>query len=523
MADQGTILVVDDQAANREVLTAMLEAEGYEILVASDGESALGATEHGRPDLILLDVFMPQMNGFEVCRRLKQNPDTASIPVMFITARTDVDGIVEGFSAGGVDYVTKPFQDVEVLTRLQTHLENARLNRDLRRRNTELQETIAALKLETTRRNAAEESLASVGQKLNLLSQREAEQWGLEHFVGQSPTIARIIAKVKRLQPLSTATVLITGESGTGKELIARALHYGSPRRDEPFIPVNCSAIPSDLVESLFFGHSKGSFTGAGKDRKGYFELAEGGTLFLDEVGDMPFNLQAKLLRVLETNRVFPVGAEEEREVNVRVVAATNSELRDDVTEKRFRADLYYRLARFVAEVPPLRERREDIPLLANHFLHGFAREMGFPETRISDEAMARLSQYPFPGNIRELKNIVERSLIECDDGIVRPDNLQFLDAEFSASVVKERLDTRDPSAACESSEPDPTEEDRITAYIEARGSINNSECRQLLGTSLNHAWYLLNKMNRAGSIKRESSRRWARYVLVESTEAASG
>ena len=221
--------------------------------------------------------------------------------------------------------------------------------------------------------------------------------------------------------------MLITGESGTGKELIARGLHFSSPRKGGPFVPVNCSAVPGELSESLFFGHKKGAFTGADKDRSGYFELADGGTLFLDEIGDMPAALQAKLLRVLEDGEVMPVGAAKGKHVDVRVLAATNVDLQQGIADGRFRQDLYFRLARYTVESPPLRERREDIPTLAEHFLTLFAREMGYAAPQLSCEALMVLEDYAFPGNVRELKNIVERSLIESGGREIRPEHVHLL------------------------------------------------------------------------------------------------
>ena len=259
-----------------------------------------------------------------------------------------------------------------------------------------------------------------------MLSEREAEHWGLEGFVGRSATIQRIFEDIRLLQENPATSVLITGENGTGKELIARAIHYGSERREGPFIPVNCASIPRELAESLLFGHLKGSFTGADGDRIGYFEMAHEGTLFLDELGEMPMELQPKLLRVLEDGLVWPVGAREGRTVDVRAVAATNVDLQRRIQEERFRSDLYFRIARFTVNAPPLRERREDIPLLAQHFLQLAAAEMGNEPPKLSPQAVASLMNYSFPGNIRELMNIIRRALIESRGADVEPGHLHF-------------------------------------------------------------------------------------------------
>jgi DNA-binding NtrC family response regulator len=239
---------------------------------------------------------------------------------------------------------------------------------------------------------------------------------------------------VRRLQNFSSVNVLITGESGTGKELVARAIHFGSPRTSGPFVAVNCVAIPADLAESILFGHTRGAFTGATMDRKGYFELADGGTLFLDEIGDMPAALQAKLLRVLEDGRITPLGGTREKKVDVRVVAATNADLQSSIAAGTFRQDLYFRLAQFPVHLAPLRERPEDIPLLALHFLHLFATEMGTSIPAVDPAVMSVLSRYPFPGNVRELKNVIERALIESSGGQVRPEHIYITKTDLPIS-----------------------------------------------------------------------------------------
>ena len=414
------ILIVDDIPANLNVLRQALEAEGYDLLFATEGETALKVAARAMPDLILLDIIMPGMDGFEVCRQLKKNQSTKDIPVVFITAMRETEEVVEGFRVGGVDYITKPFEKEEVLARVETHLTNARLTKALLQRNRELQGEIA-------RREQAEADRQTADERFSLISEQEAQRWGIAGFVGQSKTIGKILAEILKLQTTGTMSVLIQGESGTGKELIARAIHFGGPRAKGPFIPVNCSAIPSELAESLFFGHVKGAFTGANKDKKGYFELADGGTLFLDEIGDMPLGLQAKLLRVLEDGCVIPIGGTHEKHVDVRILAATNADLQSRMAEGAFRSDLYYRLAGFTVDVPPLRDRPEDIPLLASHFLSLFATEMGIQKPALTQDALDTLMAYPFPGNVRELKNIIERALIESGGEKIQPQHLHFV------------------------------------------------------------------------------------------------
>ena len=408
------LLLVDDVRSNLDVLGELLEPEGYEILAAADGDSALRVAAQAPPDLVLLDVMMEGLDGYEVCRRLKAQPATRHVPVVFVTAREDVESLVRGLEAGGVDYITKPFRREEVLARVRVHLENAALTR--------------RLLAEIERREQAEDALDTSDRRRSLLERRESERWGVAGLVGRSRTIAKLVDDVRRLQDFGSTSVLITGESGTGKELIARGVHESSPRRGRTFLPVNCSAVPTELAESLFFGHVAGAFTGAGGERKGYFELADGGTLFLDEIADMPLPLQAKLLRVLEDGGYLPIGGRGERRADVRVIAATNADLPARIEAGTFRRDLYFRLARFTVSCPPLRERREDVPLLAEHFLSVFAKEMGRKPPRLSTAAFDALARHLFPGNVRELKNVMERALIESGGADIGPEHLHGLE-----------------------------------------------------------------------------------------------
>jgi DNA-binding NtrC family response regulator len=343
--------------------------------------------------------------------------------VIFITGRDEPDAIVEGFRAGGVDYVVKPFHSEEVLARLRTHLALHELTRRLEARSAELGEANEKLRHEIALRRDAESARDDAGERLSLMAAREEERWGIQGFIGRSQLVTSVVESVRRVRGVLTS-VLITGESGTGKELIARAVHFGGARAAQAFVPVNCSAIPAELAESVFFGHRRGAFTGADRDRKGCFELAHRGTLFLDEVGDMPAPLQAKLLRVLESGTFTTVGGEREQRADVRIVAATNVDLEAKVRDGRFRQDLYYRLARFTVRTPPLRERVEDIPLLAEHFIRVLSREMARRPPSLRDDALERLQQYEFPGNVRELKNVIERALIESAGSPVGPEHL---------------------------------------------------------------------------------------------------
>ena len=420
------VLLVDDERGNLDVLIDILKPEAYDIRVALNGVVGLDLARRFVPDLILLDVIMPEMDGFEMCRQLKADPDMHDTPVVFLTARAELADVVEGFRAGGVDYISKPFREEELRMRVNTHLKLRRALKEMQEQNVVLQTEIARREALTIERDELSEERDHLADRMSVMSDEEARRWGIAGFVGQSTTLRKILEDIERLQQASNTSVLITGESGTGKELVARALHFGSARAEEPFIPVNCSAISDELADSLFFGHVKGAFTGADRDRMGYFVLADGGTLFLDEVGDMPLELQAKLLRVLEERSVLTVGGEKERSVDVRVVAATNADLEAAIGEGRFRQDLYFRLAGFPVEVPPLRDRGEDLPLLAEHFVGLFASEMGIQVPEIMGSALSALENYVFPGNIRELKNVIERALIESGGQAIESQHLHL-------------------------------------------------------------------------------------------------
>ncbi len=420
--NQGSILIADDTSASLSLLSHVLEQDGHEIFAVSNAVDALRIATKVKPDLIILDVMMPGHDGYYVCRELKATAETRDIPVIFITSRNETESILNGFRVGAVDYIHKPYHAEEVLTRVSTHLKISLLTRELTRRNAELE---AEIKL----RQHAEQARDAANQRFHTLAKQEANRWGVSGFVGRSKHLKHILDDIGRLQHFGKTAVLITGESGTGKELVARAIHHQSPRSEAAFIPVNCVAIPSELMESLFFGHVKGAFTGATSDRKGYFELADGGTLFLDEIGDMPSALQAKLLRILEDGEVTPVGANRPHRVDVRVISATNADLSEKIASGDFRQDLYFRLARYSVAMPPLRDRPEDLPLLARHFLELFSTEMGTVAPEISTAALACLARHEFPGNIRELKNVMERALILSGGKPVEAEHLQLLHA----------------------------------------------------------------------------------------------
>src|ERR1700722_11587530 len=468
------ILIVDDNPANIGLLSEALEQNGHEILTASDGDSGIRVANMAKPSLILLDVMMPLLDGMATCRKLKMAEATRDIPVIFITARQDTESVLSGFRNGAVDYIHKPFHLEEVLSRVETHLQIGRLTRELRARNEELETEIA-------RRREAEEARHTADERYSRLSADEALRWGISGFVGESRTVRKIVEEVKRVYRFANTSVLIQGESGTGKELVSRAIHHGSTRAVAPFIPVNCVAIPAELAESMLFGHVRGAFTGATNDRKGWFELANHGTLFLDEIGDMPMSLQGKLLRVLEDGEILSVGSAKPIKVNVRVIAASNADLPAKILDGGFRQDLYFRLARYVVETPPLRERLDDLPLLVSHFLQLFANEMGMTPPAVTPEAMALLEAYTFPGNVREQKTVIERALIESGGEPIRRRHIHLLETvprrQTSASLAA------GPSSETIPLNLDAAEQVLIQRALDQSGG-NVAEAARLLGVN---------------------------------------
>ena len=418
---KASILVVDDTPANIGFLLETLTKAGYRVRVATDGESALEQAQYSPPCLVLLDVMMPGIDGFQTCRRLRGMPSLAQIPVIFMTALSDAQDKVRAFEAGANDYITKPFQYEEVLARVQTHLSRRELEKALQDANSELETRVTARTAELTSALAEVERLKSRLQQENRYLKQEISEQAANNgeIIGSSPALQDALRKVA-LVAKTDSTVLIHGETGTGKELIARALHEQSSRRDRPMVKLNCSAISAGLVESELFGHVKGAFTGASDRRVGRFELADGGTLFLDEVSELPLETQAKLLRVLQEREFEPVGSSKTIKVDVRVIAATNRDLAADAENKRFRSDLYYRLNVFPIDLPPLRDRPDDIETLALHFMQRMGRKLGKRLTRIEPDSLAKLRAHSWPGNIRDLQNTIERaSVLALDDTLL--------------------------------------------------------------------------------------------------------
>jgi len=381
MAEQFRILVVDDEATQRELVCGYLKKQGFEVFSAPSAERALELFRQEPVELILTDQRMPNLSGLDLLRAAQAiNPETS---VIVMTAYGNIESAVAAMKAGAADYLTKPLHLEELLQKIQRIRERCRLYEE----NRELREELK-------------------------------ERHRIEGIIGESGQMLEVISLVQRVAP-SEATVLIRGESGTGKELIAKAIHYASPRAARPLVRINCAALPENLLESELFGHERGAFTGAIAARKGRFELADGGTLFLDEIGDLPLHLQAKLLRVLQEREFERVGSSQTLKVNVRVLSATNRDLDAMIRSGRFREELYYRLNVVTLLLPPLRERRQDLPALMEHFLKHFAAKNGKTIRGFSQAARQALLRYDYPGNVRELENLIERAVVLTRDDVV--------------------------------------------------------------------------------------------------------
>ncbi len=424
--ERATILVVDDTPENLTLMSTLLK-DDYKVKVANGGEKALKiAASDSPPDLILLDIMMPGMDGYEVCRRLKSDPSTADIPVIFLTAKSDMEDEQKGLALGAVDYIIKPISPPIVMARIKNHLALKAMAESLRDQNAYLELKVAKRTAELVvardeaekRKEKAEDALAET---IRLKEQLEAEraylqeeiklEYNHKNIIGQSDSLQYVLYKVEQIAASDT-TVLILGETGTGKELAARAIHDLSLRKGRTLVKVNCASLSANLIESELFGHEKGAFTGSLSRHLGRFEVANGATLFLDEIGELPLELQAKLLRVLQEGEFERLGSSHTIKVDVRIVAATNRNLEEEVRTGRFREDLWYRLNIFPITMPPLRERLDDIPLLVDSFVKKIARRLGKTIDIIPVTVMEALQEYSWPGNVRELENVLERAVI---------------------------------------------------------------------------------------------------------------
>ena len=449
-----TVLVVDDESNYLTVMEALLGEVGYEVLTAPSALEALKIAGASDLDLVLTDMKMPKMSGIELLEEMHRlYPD---LPVIIMTAYGTVEKAVTAMKKGAFDYILKPFKNEEILVTIAKALEHRHLIL-----------------------------------KNRLLHEELDKKYGFPNIVGESRVMREILALVKRVAQ-SRATVLITGESGTGKELIARAIHQCSARAAKSFISVNCAALTETLLESELFGHERGAFTSAVAMRKGRFELADGGTLFMDEVAEMSQALQVKLLRVLQEMEFERVGGNRTIQVDVRVVAASNRDLKEEVEAGRFREDLFYRLNVVRLHLPPLRQRQEDIPLLAAHFINKYVRENLRGKTRVTPEALKVLVQYAWPGNVRELENVMERAVILCSNNVISP---QDLPAELAPAAPEARLDIDRfiPLATPLPEALEAIEEQMIRRALEKSGQIQ-VRAAELLGITKSLLQYKLKK-----------------------------
>ncbi len=456
----GDILIVDDERSMREFLGIYLRREGYRIETAQGGSEAFAALKTRAFDVVITDLRMPDGDGLHVLTETKRlHPDTE---VIVVTAFSTTETAIAAMKAGAHDYLTKPFKIDEVSLVVDRAMEKRRLARE----NVVLRDEIKG-------------------------------RYKLDRLLGKSPPMQRVFDLLRKVASTRTSVLLI-GESGTGKELAARALHELSQRADRPFVAVNCGAIPETLLESELFGHVKGSFTGASSDKQGLFEAANNGTLLLDEVADLPIAMQVKLLRVLQERKVKPVGGISEREVDVRIVAATNRDLEAEVDKAAFRQDLYYRLNVIQLRLPPLRERREDLPLLLEHFIRKFSAEHGRPVTGTAPEVMSALMTYHFPGNVRELENMVERAVTLATTGQLGLDAFPNLAGAHGLVAGPSALDGLPEDGLDLERHLEDYERTILIKALEQTGG-NRTEAARLLRVSFRSMRYRLSKLGITG------------------------
>lgn len=389
------ILILDDEKLYREEIGEFLSDNKFLIRKASKPSEAFEVLKNNDIDIAILDIRLPEMSGLDVLQKIKD--EYPNIEVIMISGHGDMDSVIQAMRLGATDYFSKPFRLLDVLSAIERTKRFVELNNRLKE---------------------IESNYQFVSGKLN-------EVYG-HNLIGSSQAMKEVTEMIARVAKSDTTSVLITGESGTGKELVAKAIHYLSPRKDNYFYAVNSSAITETLFESEFFGHAKGSFTGASENKTGWFEVANKGTLFLDEIGDLPMGLQTKFLRVLEERKISRVGTHKEIDIDVRIVAATHQDLEKLTEERRFRLDLFHRLNSFVINIPPLRERKEDIPTLLSFFIDEYAKKMGKKIKSIDDSVFEALVLYKFPGNVRELRNMAERAIILCDGNRIKPVHFQL-------------------------------------------------------------------------------------------------
>ncbi|MBI3013952.1 MAG: sigma-54-dependent Fis family transcriptional regulator [Candidatus Tectomicrobia bacterium] len=448
------ILIVDDEKLIRWSLSQALEKEGYHVLTAEDGEQGLALVKEEDPDLVILDVKLPGLDGLQVLEKIREfNP---GVVVIMLTAFDALEIAVGAMKLGAYDYIHKPYELEKVQVCIKNALETVKLKKEVQQ-----------------------------------LQEEQSSRYGFKNIIGQTENMRQVFETVRLVARSDTTTVLLQGESGTGKDLIAKAIHYQSSRRDHPFMEIDCTSLPESLAESELFGHEKGAFTDAKVQKKGLFELANGGTVLLDEIGDMPLGIQSKLLRILEERTCKRVGGVRDIKVDVRVIAATHVDLEKAVTAGKFREDLYYRLKVIPIYIPPLRERRDDIPLLAKYFVHIYSKEFKKKVKGLSAETIQLLLEYDWPGNVRELRNVVERAIILGNEDWIMPDQLpREIFAKTSESAREEFF--RLPGAGVNLEEV----EKALIAQALSRTLGNQIQAAKLLGISRDTLRYRMKKYN---------------------------
>ena len=453
---EDTILVCDDEELIRWSIATHLEQEGYTVLTAEDGEACLEAVSKSSPSLLLLDLKMPKKDGMSVLRELRASGN--DLPVIVLTAHGGVESAIDATRLGAAAYLSKPF--------------------DVREVSLAIDRALAAERLKS---------------EVHYLRQRE--RGGYAEFIGHAPALGPIYEILGRLEQVDPPTVLLLGESGTGKDVLARAIHSRGPRKQKPFVAVDCGALPETLIESELFGHERGAFTDAKQAKRGLFEIAEGGVAFLDEIGELTLATQSKLLRALEDRTYKRVGGVTRFPMNIAIVAATNRNLRDDVEKGRFRQDLYYRLDVVPIRIPPLRERASDIPILVEHFLERFGKTFGRTVLGVDGEAMSMFTRYRWPGNVRELRNVLERLALLCPDEIVRPEHLPA-ELRFSGSSGGSGATAGCPFVLPEDGVDLEAVERGLLQQALARTGGNQSAAARLLGISRYALRYRMEKFN---------------------------
>lgn len=488
--DMGNVLIIDDEKNYLIILEDLLSEEGHHVLTAENGREGLELARHNDLDVVVTDMKMPGMDGMEVLEQVRAL--NADLPVIMMTAFGTVEKAVEAMKKGAFHYILKPFENEELKVLVQKAVEHHQLVRQNRR-----------------------------------MSEILEGQYHFDNIVGKSGPMEQVYALIRKVAP-TKATVLITGESGTGKELIARAIHFNSPRKNGPFISVNCGALPENLLESELFGHERGAFTGAIGLRKGRFELAHGGTLFLDEISEMSSPLQVKLLRALQEMRFERVGGTETLHVDVRVVAASNRNLKEEVAAGRFRSDLFFRLNVVHVQLPALRERPSDIPLLAHHFLRKFQEQTGREDLRLRADTLRALLNYSWPGNVRELENVMERAVILCPDREITPEDLPpevlrpatapsptFLEPPMGAHRASPPQGSSERQEAERLLAPGPQRVRQLRALdlVQSQGYITNRDYARLNEVSERQALRELTDMVDRGLLMRMGKGRSCHYV----------